>query len=999
MKKIKTINKLLSSIMLFNLITGIGFSSYQQQKHVITQNTDNSLSKKIIHTNYTNEERQMGDIVVTVEEINSFKQITGYVSGKGILKVDPDIKEIKSLAFLNNSNIVILDLSIAENLRIINSLAFRNCTSLTKIITKRINPTMASYSSNYYLTVIGAAAFWGCENLSGDLDLIFNNKDKYSDKEYGIDFRAFERTNISHVNLTVLHEQVYHNPEFTIQQNAFVSLSNNFTVNLFLDMHVLNYIFGSISSSRYPCFVCDPAKYDVPNKIEINFNCNDCLIGRISFDSFLKSYGLLSAYDSLLIPSYSARICVGDSETSRHLIDSRVNKLYFSDVDNGMGSFYPKFGIDWIYTDWVTNVYVPQGKKNNFLSLENFLIDSSKVNEWTINPSSFNMTGGISEINISSNSVGRLEDQPFSVSGCFPETLSNDAFNWNLSETAPEGLTVEKGKIRYSHVPKGNYSFTVIANDSQLVLSDKHTCTSGTIKLNSYDTLIDGEKNISAKISNAGSNQYTFSSDPTGITPDQWEIEMTEGQKPEWLSIDNNGLLSWTDQCTTGVYKFKIKAIDSNHLLTSESDEISLTVYSDQVSVAGKTEIKGLSSSAGSEQYTLNSTPEGLMADRWEIEMTEGVKPDWLSIDNNGLLSWTENSIENIYKFKVRAINTTLNVQSEIDVTLTLYSLKGEVRGEEQIEALCSNSGSQQYTFSSTPEGLVADQWEIEMTEGQKPEWLSIDNNGLLSWTDQCVEGTYKFKIVGTNNEYNIKGELNIELKLYSSLVNIAGDTEIYSSITLSGSEQYSFVSSPEGLVADQWEIEMTEGVKPDWLSIDNNGLLSWTDQCTAGVYKFKVKGVNTLFNIQSEKAVTLTINKHVVVINGDENLTGKSKKYGSQQYTFSSTPEGLVADQWEIEMTEGEKPEWLSIDNNGLLSWTDQCVEGIYKFKIKATNLENSTTAKTNQITLTITKQESKKLWPLILGLLIGLGIPVILAIAFIIWYFTKKKKITVKI
>ena len=41
----------------------------------------------------------------------------------------------------------------------------------------------------------------------------------------------------------------------------------------------------------------------------------------------------------------------------------------------------------------------------------------------------------------------------------------------------------------------------------------------------------------------------------------------------------------------------------------------------------------------------------------------------------------------------------------------------------------------------------------------------------------------------------------------------------------------------------------------------------------------------------------------------------------------------------------------------------------------------------------------ESKSNTGLILGLVIGIGIPVILAIAFIIWFAAKKKKTTVKI
>ena len=97
-------------------------------------------------------------------------------------------------------------------------------------------------------------------------------------------------------------------------------------------------------------------------------------------------------------------------------------------------------------------------------------------------------------------------------------------------------------------------------------------------------------------------------------------------------------------------------------------------------------------------------------------------------------------------------------------------------------------------------------------------------------------------------------------------------------------------------------------------------------------------------------------------------------------------------------------QPEWLSIDNQGILSWTDQCAVGTYKFKIKATN-DLQVSVESAPITFVVNESiepeptPEKSNIPLILGLLIGLGIPVILAIAFIIWYLTKKKKTTVKI
>ena len=127
MKKIKTLNKLLSSLTLLSPLAGIGFNNqYQNSQKVITEN--NSVLNN--YFNSVGDQRPMGDITVNVEGTT----ITGYVSGTGDLVVDSDITEIAASAFKSNSNINGLDLS--------------NATSLT---------------------TIGGNAFYQCSNLSGDL--------------------------------------------------------------------------------------------------------------------------------------------------------------------------------------------------------------------------------------------------------------------------------------------------------------------------------------------------------------------------------------------------------------------------------------------------------------------------------------------------------------------------------------------------------------------------------------------------------------------------------------------------------------------------------------------------------------------------------------------------------------------------------------------------------------------------------------------------------------
>ena len=169
MKKIKTINKLLSSLTLLSPLLGIGFNNqYQNTQKVITENSKDSLSNYI--TNQINEQRTMGDIIVTVEGTT----ITGFVSssGEGKLIVDSDITEIGMYAFSDNEDITSLDLSNATSLTTIGQGAFYSwekiaCNDLPIIIPSSV-------------TSIGDKAFYnGICSLKRDIYFLSETPPKF----------------------------------------------------------------------------------------------------------------------------------------------------------------------------------------------------------------------------------------------------------------------------------------------------------------------------------------------------------------------------------------------------------------------------------------------------------------------------------------------------------------------------------------------------------------------------------------------------------------------------------------------------------------------------------------------------------------------------------------------------------------------------------------------------------------------------------------------------
>ena len=748
----------------------------------------------------------------------------------------------------------------------------------------------------------------------------------------------------------------------------------------------------------------------------------------------------------------------------------------------------PNFS-NWYWIDdeeWTGKVYVPLEMKNTYLSDPLFHISESKVFEWSFDSSSANITGEFGSLNVLSSESN--VSKKYVMTG-FSEEILSEMATWELVPTGetkeiPDGLILSKGIIYYRNLIPGTYSFRIKAS-----LFDYTILSNEVIHLTSFDPQINGVQNIFILSGISGEQKYSLSSNPKGLTANKWEIAMNEGQKPDWLSINEQGVLSWSGSSTSGNYNFKL--ICTPNTLSQKAIEfpISLTSYTN-LKILGETNISGITGKSNFAKFEVYSEPSTIVVDSWEIEMTEGQKPDWLRIDNQGLLSWTNQCVAGTYKFKVVARNIENNVWIESsEITLNILDSL-EIIGKTKIYSYISTNGSEQYT---SVVGKDLDQWEIQMIQGDKPEWLSINNSGLLSWNYLSTAGIYKFKIIASSTKLGVSVEskeitLNIsserivgastinnktgslstskymfistqefesvdqweiveqtnsinwlsidntgllkidptapagifEIKLKATnsqtkqfaesskitIINfdqaeISGERIIDALSGSSGSEKYNFSIKPESITLDQVEIIMSEGIKPDWLSIDNTGLLSWTDQCVVGTYKFKIRAVNqsspNIYCISDE--IVLNLYQNTGIITGESNIQVDEKKSGQTQFNFFTTPEGLIADQWEIVMIEGDKPDWLSIDNNGLLSWTNKSVEGTYKFKIKAKNSDLNISAESGEITLTIIHIPNKTHIPLTLGLSLGLGIPLILGIAFIIWYFTHKRKTKVKI
>ena len=188
MKKIKTINKLLSSLTLLSPLSEVGFNNqYQNVQSIISENTKNYLNA------VEPSQEQMGDVKVNVETDteSGYRKITGYVedSGSGALVISNDIDEIGADAFHSGANITSVDFSNATRLKIIAGSVFYKHkeltgnivipSSVTSIGTDAFNETditSLDLSQATSLTSIGNYAFANCHYVKNFVSTPESNK-------------------------------------------------------------------------------------------------------------------------------------------------------------------------------------------------------------------------------------------------------------------------------------------------------------------------------------------------------------------------------------------------------------------------------------------------------------------------------------------------------------------------------------------------------------------------------------------------------------------------------------------------------------------------------------------------------------------------------------------------------------------------------------------------------------------------------------------------------
>ncbi|MFC1692753.1 putative Ig domain-containing protein, partial [Candidatus Latescibacterota bacterium] len=386
-----------------------------------------------------------------------------------------------------------------------------------------------------------------------------------------------------------------------------------------------------------------------------------------------------------------------------------------------------------------------------------------------------------------------------------------------------------------------------------------------------------------------------------------------------WLNIDNNGVLSGTpsnDNVGSGI-PVTVQVIDSNQATAEASYTIDVIGVIDvnNPPVIATTEIpNAVEDVAYSVTIDVNDPDDG---DTHTFELVTG--PGWLYIDpNNGVLSGTPSNDDVGSAIQV-AVRVTDSDQDTAEVSYTI-NVKN-VNASPVIVTSDIPDATENEEYGATIEIIDSDDGDTHtFALPTGPVWLSIDpNNGVLSGTPSNEDVASDIQVtVRVTDSYQATAEASYTINVLN--VNNAPvfvTTELPNAVEETAYSNTLKVDDPD--TDDTFTFELLES--PAWLSMDEMGVLSGTPSNEDVGIDIPVK-----ITVTDAEGLADTLSTVIVVINVNDSPVFITTELSdaNEGVAYADTVEVTDQDGDEIinyEMFEG--PEWLTIDNNGILSGT----------------------------------------------------------------------------
>jgi len=364
---------------------------------------------------------------------------------------------------------------------------------------------------------------------------------------------------------------------------------------------------------------------------------------------------------------------------------------------------------------------------------------------------------------------------------------------------------------------------------------------------------------------------------------------------PEWLSIDNaTGILSGTP--TEENFSTGIEVIAKNDTEKLYSNEFSIYTL-------GKPEFIGnspitIDTLVVGEPFNMNISRYFKHATDYEFIN----EPDWLHIDHIGNIYGIPFNEEIIPDFQIIAKNVAGSTSSGniFLETISKMYFKGTIHDIYcPVDELYSHNISDRFNTGGMP--TIFEIWNA-------PDWMSIDNTGTISGTPRSNYITTNIVVVATNRAG--KTVSNIFIVQSVRAPKFVKDISNITDITGTPITPYDISSYVIGE-----HLRFTLQHAPDWLDIDDNGIITGIapmDRCVFGIIvlakNIAGRAISNTFNIEvsSMPEFSGNLNNKIAIVDKDI-------------YPFNVTPYFNAGGSPRSYKLNGA-PYWLSITKFGIL-------------------------------------------------------------------------------
>jgi hypothetical protein len=487
-----------------------------------------------------------------------------------------------------------------------------------------------------------------------------------------------------------------------------------------------------------------------------------------------------------------------------------------------------------------------------------------------------------------------------------------------------------------------------------------------------YDSIVPNRNNISIQLSALNSSYAAV----------KYQTTLVNGALPIGLTLDENGIISGTAAPVNvdTTYTFKVKAV-SEGAKDKVSPDLSIIIKApNSIQWFSNGNIATLNDTVTPSRTNVSiqldartNSPNTLI---YETTLASGSLPPGLTLNANGLISGTTNSVlqDTTYTFTVNVHTSDVaNTQSQnLSITILkpqptiVWTSNGLLSTYNDSISPNRNNIFLQLNATNTTNAIV--KYQATLVSGALPIGLSLDEDGWIrgNAAPVTVDTTYTFKVkaISDGAQDKISSDLSIIIKAPNSIQWFSSGSIATLNDSVAPSRTNVLIqldartNSPNALI---YETTLASGSLPPGLTINANGLISGTTNSVLQdtTYTFTVNvHTSDVKNTQS-KSLTITILKSIPLVDWrKEGVILKTENCSQSSLAVNIfLNKNLTSPASNYVVNSGSIPNGLVLNVDGSITGSILGVEAdtVFTFTIAATLPDGS---KTISPTYTISKK-----------------------------------------